>query len=230
MMMNVRQVILARSIRQVAAIFSLDYRLDLVNRLRDRYSFIKVPTTVDELLGVDPAEGIKFQHGKFVRDDRSFVVELLQFLASPAGTPIIVCDTRTSTDDCDLFLDDYVKQANLARPDVITLTEPTLYLSQIEFTMERSIKDLCRSPLTDVGQSLHSMLAGYGQKTPPFEPTGIVVNFDQIGFGGIPPAHFSLERRTGFRHEANTYFSQAPLRTQDHVAVLKHLARAPLSR
>lgn len=229
-MINLRQVILARSIRQVAAIFSLDYRLDLVGKLRDRYSFIKVPTTVDELLGVDPAEGIKFQHGRFVRGDRSFVVELLQFLASPAGTLMIVCDTRTSTDDCDLFLDDYVKQANLARPDMITPTEPTLHLSQIEFTMERSIKDLCRSPLTDVGQSLHSILAGYGQKTPSFELTGIIVNFDRVDFGGIPPAHFSLERRMGFRHETNTYFSQAPLKTQDHVAVLEHLARAPLSK
>lgn len=223
--MKIRQTILARSIRQVSAIYSLDYRPELIARLRDRYSFLKVPTTVDEIFGTDPQQGLRFQHGKFVQDKKSFVVELLQFLVIPPAINVIICDTRTSTDDSDLFIDDYIKQANLVRPDMIVATEPPSYASHLEFTMEKSIADFCRSPIVEATEGVNRLLASYNVKLPAFEPSQITMMYDQTGIGGLLAGPFSIERRAGFRIGSNVFFSQAPLRTRDHCEVLERLAR-----
>jgi len=222
-MIRIRQVILARSIRQVQAIYSLDYRPDLVAKLKERYSFLRVPATPDAMLGTDP-QGIRFQHGKF-QGERTFVIELLQFVSQPAGN-LIICDTRTSTDDSDLFLDEYINQANLARPDMIVVTEPRIYVSQIEFEMDKSLGEFCQTPLRAAGEALNTLLASYDTKLPPFEPSNIVMMCDQVGLGGYRylPSPFTIERRSGFRYGSNTFSSQAPLRTSDHIAVLERLA------
>ncbi len=224
-MMKIRQTVLARSIRQVNAIYALDYRPELIARLRERYSFLKVPTTVDEIFGTDPSVGVRFQHGKFVQDKKSFVVELLQFLVIPPGISAIICDTRTSTDDCDLFIDDYIKQANLSRPDMITVTEPPIYASHLEFTMDKPLADLCQSPVRAAAEAVDHLLTDYGMKTPPFEPAQIGIACDQAGRGGLLVNPFTIERRAGFRYGSNVFFSQAPLRTRDHIEVLERLTR-----
>jgi hypothetical protein len=224
-MMKLRQTILARSIRQVSAIYSLDYRPELIARLRDRYSFLKVPTTVDEIFATDPQQGLRFQHGKFVQEKKSFVVELLQFLVIPPATNVIICDTHTSTDDSDLFLDDYIKQANLTRPDMILVTEPPAYASHLEFTMDKSIADFCHPPISEAAEGVNRLLASYKAKLPAFEPSQIMMVYDQTGIGGVLATPFSVERRVGFRYGSNVFFSQAPLRTRDHIEVLERLTR-----
>jgi hypothetical protein len=224
--MKIRQTILARSIRQVSAIYSSDYRPELIARLRDRYSFLRVPTTIDEIFGTDPQQGLRFQHGKFVQDKKSFVVELLQFLVIPPATNVIICDTRTSTDDADHFIDDYVKQANLIRPDMIVITEPPAYTSHLEFTMDKSIADFCRPPILEAAEGVNRLLASYKTKLPSsFEPSYITMMYDQAGIGGLLASPFSIERRVGFRYGSDVFFSQAPLRTRDHVEMLERLTR-----
>ena len=222
-MIKIRQTILARSIRQVNAINSPEYRPDLISKLRDRYSFLRVPMTADEMLGTDPLQGIKFQHGKFTHGDRPFVVELFQFLSTAAGN-VIICDTHTSTDDSDLFLDDYIRQANIIRPDMIAVTESPTYASQLEFEMDKSLTDFCNAPIQDAAEAINSLLSRYKIKTPAFQPFTLAMMGDQVGIGGLPPSPFTIERRAGFRFGSNTFFSQAPLKTSDHVAVLERLA------
>jgi len=221
-MIKIRQIILARSIRQVNAIYSLAYRPDLIAKLKERYSFLRVPATPDAMLGTDPSQGIRFQHGKF-QGERTFVIEWLLFVSQPAGN-LIICDTRTSTDDSDLVLDDYINQANLARPDMIAVTEPPSYLSQIEFEMDKSIGEFCQTPIQAAGEAVNRLLASYHIEVPPFEPSSIVMMFDPVGLGGYLPNPFTIERRSGFRYGSNTFSSQAPLKTSDHIAVLERLA------
>ena len=224
-MMKIRQTVLARSIRQVNAIYALDYRPELIARLRERYSFLKVPTTVDEIFGTDPSVGIRFQHGKFVQDKKSFVVELLQFLIIPPAVNAIICDTRTTTDDSDLVIDDYIKQANQSRPDMITVSEPPRYASHLEFTMDKSLADLCHAPVRGAAEAVDRLLANYGIKLPSYEPSQVAMTCDPTGIGGLLANPFTIERRAGFRYRANVFFSQAPLRTRDHIEVLERLTR-----
>lgn len=223
-MIKIRQTILARSIRFVSAIYALEYRPELIRRIQERYGFLKGPVTPDEMLGVNPFEGIKFQHGKFVHGQKTFVVENLQFATAPTGASMIICDTRTSTDDADSFLEEYIKQSNLSRPDMIAVTEPPMYLSQIEFSSERSVASFCDGRVAAAAENIDSVLASYGLKLPTYEVVNLNLFFDASSFGGgMPPANFTIERRAGLRHSANVYFSQAPLKTGDHTAILERL-------
>lgn len=220
--MHIRQTILARAICQVSAIYSTEYRLDIIRRLQERYGFIKVPSTPDELLGLDQAQGIKFYHGKLVKGDRTIVIENLQFLTINLNSMIVV-DTRTSTDDSDTVIDDYIQQANTLRSDMITPTEPTQYDSHIEFTMDGSLRDFCAPPIHHTGDAINRLLDSYKIKAPAYELSSITIHYDQIGLGGLIPVPFKVERRAGVRYSANTFFSQAPLKTTDHVALLERL-------
>lgn len=222
-MMKLRQAILARSISQVSAIYSTEYLPDLVRRLQERYSFIKVPSTPDELLGTDPTQGIKFLHGKLVHGQRTILIDSLQFLTLSANSMIIV-DTRTSTDDSDFVIDDYIRNANVTRPDMILRNEPTQYDNHLEFTMDGSLGEFCSPPLRNAGDAINRLLDSYKIKTPGYEPSNIIIYYDQSGLGGLLPVPFRIERRAGFRYGANTYFSQAPLKTVDHIALLERLS------
>jgi hypothetical protein len=221
--MKIRQTVLARSLCQVSAIYSTEYRIDVIRRLQERYGFVKVPVTPDELLGADPAQGIRFFHGKFVHAQRTIVIESLQFLALGPSN-VIVVDTRTSTEDSDIVVDDYIKNANAIRPDMITPVEPTRYESHIEFTMDGSLTDFCTVPVRQASDALNRLLESYKLKVPPYEPSSINFYFDQVGIGGLLPAVFKIERRAGFRYGANTFYSQAPLKTADHISLLERLA------
>jgi hypothetical protein len=52
-----------------------------------------------------------------------------------------------------------------------------------------------------------------------FEPTAVLFNVD-TSQAKSPPAMFSIERRVDVPFEENTYFSQAPLRTAEHIEIL----------
>jgi hypothetical protein len=201
------------------AVQVLELRPETVRKLQERYKFVKVPTTFEELFPVDPNEGIKFQHGAFVHDGRTIVIELLQILPN-----ILLAETRTTTDDADAFLDDYIQNANKERPDVIREFDGRLYATQLEFLMDRSLETYAPR-MRRVAQQLDAFVAGYGTRLPPYRVVAISVNFNLTGLGGMVPAYFSLERRSGLPDEANVYFSNAPLKSSDHVALLNSLDR-----
>jgi hypothetical protein len=53
-----------------------------------------------------------------------------------------------------------------------------------------------------------------------FEPTAILINAD-LSQAKIGPAIFSVERRADIPFSENIYFSSAPLRTSEHLDVVK---------
>ena len=88
-----------------------------MKKLQERYKFLKVPTTVEELFPVDPStHPIKFEQGRFTRDDKSEVV-IESFLLLPNA---LVAQTHTSTDDAEAFLKDYIDDANKESTETIT--------------------------------------------------------------------------------------------------------------
>ncbi len=58
-----------------------------------------------------------------------------------------------------------------------------------------------------------------------FHPTGFMLAADETKILGLKPGPFRLERRIGLPHEGNFFISSAPLRTKDHIEVLKQLER-----
>jgi hypothetical protein len=66
----------------------------------------------------------------------------------------------------------------------------------------------------------------YGLKEcPAYEFGGFSMNIDVIKSEDLKPMPqpFAIERRVGSTYDEKKYFSQAPLRTQDHQAVLEQI-------
>ena len=214
--MKFRQTILARTVRQVVAIGDGSPRIDGVHKLTDKYKFLKAPEFFQEVFPQNPLQPITFQAGKITIDKREVGIVQIQFVQN-----MIVVDTQTSTDDSDWIVDDFISTANTEHPESITPTGPAHYVSQIELSLEKP-PDLAPQ-LEDAAKTIDRFLAGYGETVPKFALWGTTLNIDGHELGVLAPAFFALERRVGFPFPAKVFFSQAPLRTKDHLAVLEKL-------
>jgi hypothetical protein len=219
-LVKIRQILAARAVRQIEPPVQVaEFRLDTIKKIQERYSFLKIPTTYDEMFGTDPEQGVQFHHGKFVTGNKTIIVDLLQFLPN-----MVVADTRSSTDDSDLFLDDYIANANSRQADTITVTGPTIYVSQIEFTTDVSLDKYVPLAPT-ITSAIDRLLAHYKIQMPPYRVMGVMFHSDLTRVAGLPPGHFTIERRKDFPYESNTYYSHAPLKTRDHFELLETLDR-----
>ncbi len=217
-MIEFRQTLAAKAVRQVAGIQPQESRLDTIKRLQDRYHFGKVPQTFEELFPVDPNKGIRFEQGNLPREGKPpIIVELLQLLPN-----VVFVQTRTSTEDGDEFLDDYISTANKDRPNRIRAFGVPLYVSEIEFSWTKSLNTYAQR-FANAAQQLDALLAGYGSPAPNYRVVSIVVNSDPTKAAGLMPVHFAVERRAGFPDSENIFYSYAPLKTRDHRALLESL-------
>jgi hypothetical protein len=221
---EIRQTIAARVARQAIAIQPQgEMRLDTVKKLQERYRFGKVPQTIEELFPTDPAAGIKFEHGTLIRDDgrAPVIVDFLQLLPNN----IILVQTRVSTDDAEEFLNDYIANANRERSETIQVFGASFYASEIEFSWTKSLDEYAVAFRTAARQ-LELLVAGYGSPDSHYRTASIVLNLDPSKVAGVSPAHFNVERRAGVPDNLNLYYSHAPLKTRDHLDLLKSLDNA----
>jgi hypothetical protein len=220
--MKLQQVILARVIRQVAVMGTGAPAPDAVKRIKERYQFMNAPERFEDLHPKNPLaamQGLVFQEGVFVANEKRIGILRLQF--SPG---IILADTRATTDESEAILDDYIESANKIAPEAITPAGPTYFLSQIEVKIERPQGLFEKLPqYENAARIIDRHLEDDGLKLPKYGFFGINLNFDSHGLGILPPAFFNIERRVGFSFDKNVFFSQAPLRTKDHVALLEKL-------
>lgn len=217
-MIEVRQVILARSLQMLKSPSgTIGYLPDLVNQLKARYSFIKVPKD-EELLPSDPPKGAEFQHGKLPAEPSVIIDKLTVFIDG------IVADAAESTDHADRFLSDLQEWAKTAIPKAIP-SGPRFYLSQLEIKMEPTLEAYAPR-LKPIGEKISARLATYGIQTPKFEVSAINMNFDVFGKPVPQPGQFVIDRRLNVAYSENVWFAQAPLRTADHIALLKELQQS----
>lgn len=220
-MIEFRQVLSARSVRQIVAIQPPELRLDTIKKLQERYRFGRVPHTFEELFPPDPNTGIKFEQGTLPREGKPpIVVEVLQLLPN-----VVFVQTRTSTDDADEFLDDYISNANKDHPGTIRVFGVPFYVSEIEFLWTKSLNPYAPRFAT-AAEQLDTLIASYGSPAPSYRVASIVVNGDPTKApGGEMPVHFAVERRAGVPDSENIFYSYAPLKTGDHRALLESLDR-----
>src|ERR1019366_7101267 len=72
------------------------------------------------------------------------------------------------------------------------------------------------------------LVRGYGfTACPDYEPSSFILFFDNSKFTNPPTfaGSFLVDRRAGAGYEENRYYSQAPLRTADHIALLNELEK-----
>jgi hypothetical protein len=198
---------------------------DLVDAVKERYSFREVPST-QSLLNPPSNQPATFIHGR-LPSKRTVTVENLQVLNYAPHSTVVSAISRKSTDEADVFLNDMAdfvgKEFHIDTKPI----SPTTYQSQLEVILNSSVKERFDF-LQQLGQSITNLLKTYGFSAAPlYEPTGFSMHFD-----ATKPTEpvtlatvFTVERRAQMPFDENKYYSQAPLRTSDHEAVLEHVEK-----
>lgn len=221
--MEIRQILLARTIQLFRG--TLGYLPELAQKISGRYEFVVVPKN-EEVLSQPPEEpaqkGAEFKHGRLTNlpGRRGLIIQQLTIFRDG-----FVADTTTSTDDSDLFLNDLV---NWARTDISLDLKlgSKLYLSQLEIQAAGTLEKYV-SPLASLGSSVSELMNGYGLEFGPYQLSDVTLNPDPIGTAPPPPTAFQLQRRLNVPYKDNMWFSQAPLKTSDHIKVLQDLEGRP---
>lgn len=205
--MELSSIILSQAIRlgKVTGIGGgVIYGLNLSKACEERYGFLQAPRV---LADYDLNKGITFLHGYF---DKAVIDKLQVF---PNG---ILVEAQVDTDRCDRFLDDVLKW--VTERGGIEFTQPDsiikAYLSQLEVKSDVSLESYFQ--LTDLGKHIADILRGYGQTTSDYVPSGL-----SLGAQPSDTLGFKFEGREGA--PPGLFFSQARLRTKDHLSALEML-------
>jgi hypothetical protein len=184
----------------------------------EHYKFLKRPMTADEMLDTQD-KGINFEAGKFGE------IGITRLGLFNWG---VIVETNSSTDDCEAILKDMLdwaaetfKLAN--RPNLITRRN---YVSEIIFSSLMSFPAI--SPiLKKVGEKLTNLVGGYLGQSLPFELGGLHWFFDASQTKQLFTP-FRIERFTAGETPflENKYYSGAPLRTADHIQIIREFELA----
>lgn len=99
------------------------------------------------------------------------------------------------------------------------------YTSRIEIKSEKKLN--IQSPLlNNIGNFLSKAIDGYGTKTKPYEIYGIEMHSEARYSSPIHPTRFTLERRAGTDYSDDIFYSEAPLKTKDHLQLLQNIESA----
>ena len=221
--MEVQETILARVIRLVKISNTVGYWPDLVNDLGVRYSFASLPDIKEILASQEKgaAKGAEFQVGKLKKSDGKLIV-IGKFTVFNDG---LVADCRTSTDDCDIFLDSIQEWAK-TNLSAIKNVGRSLYLSQLEVKFNLQPNEYAKI-FNPLGGQIAALLTGYGAPpgVMPFRFGSLTLAMEPGDAPSFKPSVFTIERRLNVPFDENVFYTQAPLRTSDHIALLNTLER-----
>lgn len=196
---------------------------DAIPLITMRYGFIQAPSLSDSIQKFRE-DGFKFEAGKLAPAGQELAIQ--DFTIWPDG---VVVNAYT-TQGAETFIDDFLtwgKEMFGFRATPAALTK-RIYLSQlvIEFDYSIASKLLTLHPIFNAFNEV--LQKTYGEELPPTEITTMRFDYDHavapLAFRVL--SHFVLERRENHRFaEDNVFFSQAPLRTEDHANLLEDFER-----
>lgn len=195
--------------------------LELATAVKEKYEFIKAPS--DSTLANQPVD---FQAGKFKRRNR--IISIEQFVVTYIGNKAtsLGVSMRASSDDAEAFLDDIIDWASRQHHLDTEEVASRAFFSQVEFTVPKVLSERFLE-FKELSNAITEFVRNYGLKEecPSYELTGFSINIDSVAHEDLKPMPqpFAVERRVGVPFDQNKYFSQAPLRTQDHKSVLERL-------
>ena len=193
---------------------------DIVRELVQRYEFQKFPKTVEEL---DESKGVEFHEGKIDGNTiQKFVI----------WNSLLVLETRSNTTDSKEILEDMLTwgAANVGLNYKPGMIRRFGYVSDLTFYSDIPI--LRANPaLTKLAAKTGAALTDIWQEPVQYEPANLAIGHDPMARKyGIAP--FSITHRAESRFSENKYFSEAPLPTDMHIALLEEfeaeIKRQPL--
>ena len=211
--MKLSAVILARVLAYVES-FDLNprgkvYYPDIVRALAERYNFQKFPQALEEF---NEANGVKFIEGLAGNN----VIQKLVIWDS-----LLVLETRSSTDDSKRILEEMLtwgteKLGLNYHPGMI---KHFAYVSDLSFYSDVPLLNL-NPAAANLALKTSQALSEIWQEQIHYEPADLRIGHDPtVRKYGIAP--FSISRRAEAKFSENKYFSEAPLPTEIHLALLE---------
>lgn len=181
--------------------------------LAERYSFKKFPNHTLDAAGEDKA--ITFEEGEFANRAGAKVIVKLRVYSDGC-----VADCWSSTKDAEDFLKDVMAwlrtEHGLALPADRVIR--SLYFSELTVTTNKNLVTLSLK-LRDFAEELSA-------KVKEFSGYDMGFNVGSIGFwpndpkNRLAPGTFRFENKAGTLPKEKRYYSQAPLPTEEHLAVI----------
>lgn len=213
--MKLESILLGRAVRLMRFTGRPLHMLDAIKYLVEQYKFMKVPQTLEEF---DEAKGVTFRHGKFSARGIEIVIDSFQVYNNG-----LLVDTREDAEDADRFIDDVIERSmktfGLVVPDQLI---EKVYLSNLEISLTTPLATYMPIAQQLTGE-ISRYLTEYGLKHEPFETVSFALNFDRTKLPNNVLTNFTIQRREGIPFNSGLYFSTAPLKTKDHIALLQKI-------
>jgi hypothetical protein len=192
---------------------------DLVQAAVARYSFQKFPQKPEDF---DEAKGVTFAAGRL---GNSVIEQLIIY------TYGILIDTRSSTQESKRLLEEALQWASTELGLVYnpSMVKRWQYTSQLIFRTDFPLTDISPA-IQAAARKLTKHVGDITGERLSYELIFLAIDHDQMA-RRYPLGRFSIQRRDNTPFSENKYFSEAPLQTDDHIALLKQFEadlRTPL--
>jgi hypothetical protein len=192
------------------------YIYPLLAATAEKYRFLKYTQPI-ELDPKDPTKPILFSSGRFQnRSEEEIEVELQLFQDG------LVADTRSSTDDSDMFIDELLEWAIAEFGLVPSPTVSRIYLNELWVHTDKPLT-LLNPKLQNLINHINSLYNEYSSKPLVFDLAAVGIWNDRTVAPNNFFSPFKFEKAEMARFEENRYYSIAPLRTSDHITILDEL-------
>lgn len=188
---------------------------DFVEAVRQRYRFWEFPKSPAEFRADD---GIKFSHGLF---NGTIINNITLYKTG------VLAQGETDTSTLDLMIDDFLGWAEEYYSGKCILSTPVSrgYVSTIVVRAPTGVNGAFER-LNRVSQALDGMLRGLGITAAPYSVSSFALQGDPAQSSPIVPGRFLFERRADTPLEERLFYTEAPVTTDQHQELLRHLDMA----
>ncbi len=185
-------------------------RQKLFTGIVQRFGFLKFPQKLEEF---DDSKGIEFLDGTW--ND----MPVLRLTIYYNG---LLIDTRTSTAESERVLEEALTWA--ANEFGIKYTQGSImrkrYLSQVLITSDAPLL-VPSKPVDCLASRINEKLQDIIGEPLVYKPTRLDLDFDRSMLQKPPVAFLTIQRAVGFSHSEGKYYSESPIPTEDHFAILE---------
>lgn len=183
---------------------------DIVGGLVEKCGFLKFPQKLEEF---DENKGVEFAAGKW----GDVTIETMKVF-----THGLMVDTRVSTAESERVLREALAWA---APTFGLVYNPKMisrraYVSNLTFHTEVPILGVSDSPVAKLAQRSKDALGEISGDNTPWQPIILTLQSEQLPRKATN-APFTIQRRGETPFSENKYFSEAPLPTDIHIALLE---------
>ena len=187
---------------------------DVVQHITELFSFFESPQTADKL-SLD--EGLKFLMGR--HQDRTIIK--LELFAS--GIAVQACENTNKLTEVVLFITAELNQ-KFGVDFISAAPLEFAYASTLEFQADPAFSQFA-GKFSEISSMINQKVAELGFISKGFDLGSIAFSADQQFVTPTALGMFKIERRINHNFDENIFYAEAPLKTNDHIEILKTLEK-----